>query len=108
MLQACLYEGGPGFVYLEAMACRLPVIACECSGAAEVVVPEENGLLVPPRDVDALVNALRRLLSNPEECSEMGKRARRYVLREADSQVCLPRIEEFYTAVTNRSDIKLR
>ena len=39
------YEGGPGFVYLEAMACGLPVIACAGSGVAEIVVEGVNGLL---------------------------------------------------------------
>ena len=75
-----LYEGGPGFVYLEAMACGLPVIACAGSGAAEVVFPGENGLLVPPGDVDALADALRQLLGDAIGRAEMGERARRYVL----------------------------
>jgi len=94
-----IYEGGPGFVYLEAMACGLPVIACEGSGAAEVITPEENGFLIPSGDVDALTKTLHRLLSNQEERLEMGKRARRYVLREADSQICLKRLEAFYESV---------
>jgi glycosyltransferase involved in cell wall biosynthesis len=38
------YEGGPGIVYLEAMACGLPVVACSGSGAAEVVQDGMNGL----------------------------------------------------------------
>jgi len=97
------YEGGPGLVYLEAMACGLPVIACEGSGVAEVVVHGENGLLVPPEDLDALVKALHQLLSDPEECLEMGKRARRYVMREADSRICIKRLEEFYASVAEHS-----
>jgi glycosyltransferase involved in cell wall biosynthesis len=91
-----LYEGGPGFVYLEAMACGLPVIACSGSGVAEVVSPGENGLLVPPGDVDALAGALRHLLGDATARAEMGERARRYVLAEADSRVCLQRLESFY------------
>jgi len=98
-----VYEGGPGFVYLEAMACGLPVIACAGSGAAEVVFPGENGFLVPPGDVDVLVNTLRRLLSDPEERSEMGRRARRYAVEEADSHICLQRLEEFYISVVSHS-----
>ena len=94
-----VYEGGPGFVYLEAMACGLPVIACSGSGAAEVVLPEDNGLLVPPGDVDALVEALRRLLADAEGREAMGRRARRYVEQEADSRVCLRRLEAFYADV---------
>jgi len=90
------HEPGPGLVYLEAMACGIPVVACSGAGAAEVVVPERNGLLVPPDDVDALAAALRRLLSNPEERARMGNQAREYALQEADSRSCVARLEEFY------------
>ena len=95
-----LYEGGPGFVYLEAMACGLPVIACAGSGAAEIVEHGERGLLVSPGDMESLVQALRRLLSDAAAREAMGARARDYVLAEADSEVCLGRIEAFYRAVT--------
>jgi glycosyltransferase involved in cell wall biosynthesis len=93
------YEGGPGFVYLEAMACGLPVIACSGSGAAEVVMSGQNGLLVPPRDVDALVQALLRLLQDRGLREQMGQQAREYVLREADREKCLRRLESFYASV---------
>jgi glycosyltransferase involved in cell wall biosynthesis len=98
-----VYEGGPGFVYLEAMACGLPVVACSGSGAAEAVVPEQHGLLVPPRDLDSLCKALRRLLTNPEECRSMGERAHRDVLTKFDSQMCLRRMEAFYESILARS-----
>jgi glycosyltransferase involved in cell wall biosynthesis len=94
-----LYEGGPGFVYLEAMSCALPVIACSGSGVAEVVTPEETGLLVPPRDPQALAQALRRLLRDPALRQSLGGRARDYVLAKADSQRCLRRLESLYQAV---------
>jgi glycosyltransferase involved in cell wall biosynthesis len=94
-----VYEGGPGFVYLEAMACGLPVIACEGSGAAEVVRPGENGLLVPPGDVASLIAALRRLLLNSEEREAMGANARNFVLESADSKQSLNRLESFYQTV---------
>ena len=90
------YEGGPGFVYLEAMACGLPVIACEASGAAEVVVPGENGELIGPDDVDALAAALRRLLA---EKDAMGKRAREFVVSHFDTTDCVRRIELFFANV---------
>src|SRR5262249_21801243 len=98
-----LYEGGPGFVYLEAMACGLPVIACSGSGAAEVVIPEHNGLLAPPGDLEALVTSLRWLMRNPGERERLGKNGRRYVVEHADSGQCLRRLEDFYGAVAARS-----
>jgi glycosyltransferase involved in cell wall biosynthesis len=96
------YEGGPGFVYLEAMACGVPVIACAGSGAAEVVASGVNGLLVPPDDVEALTGALRQLLADDATRQAMGARARRYALAEADSEACLGRLEAFYQAVAAR------
>jgi glycosyltransferase involved in cell wall biosynthesis len=96
------YEGGPGFVYLEAMACGLPAIASSGSGSAEVVRHGENGLLVPPRDVGALTDSLRSLLKDAARCRAMGESARGYVLAEADSRKCIKRIEAFYTLVATR------
>jgi glycosyltransferase involved in cell wall biosynthesis len=93
------YEGGPGFVYLEAMACGLPVIACAGSGASEVIHDGETGLLVPPRNVDALTDALRSLLSDAARREEMGRRARAYVLAEADSRECVKKLETLYGSI---------
>lgn len=95
------YEPGPGLVYLEAMACGLPVVACRGAGAAEVVIPEENGLLIAPQDASALAAALRRLLHNSDLRQSIGERARQYAIREADSEVCLRHIEQFYLAAAN-------
>lgn len=97
------YEGGPGFVYLEAMACGLPVIACSGSGAAEVITPGETGFLVPPEDRDGLVEALRMLLSDAPLRLRMGQNAREYVMREADRGSCIRRLEEFYSSVATGS-----
>ncbi len=93
------YEGGPGFVYLEAMACGLPVIACAGSGASEVIRDGETGLLVPPRNVDALTAALRGLLSDSKRREEMGRRACAYVLAEADSRQCVKKLESLYASI---------
>lgn len=93
------YEGGPGFVYLEAMACGLPVIACAGSGAAEAIDDGHDGLLVPPDDTAALTAALNRLLQDPLRCRAMGERGRKRVLAEADTRRCVPAIARFYSEV---------
>jgi glycosyltransferase involved in cell wall biosynthesis len=93
-----VYEGGPGFVYLEAMACGLPVIGCEGSGASEAIVLG-TGLLVPPGDVEALSQALWQLLSDRALRQQMGEHARQHILAEADSKKCLDRLEAFYRSV---------
>lgn len=66
-----------GVVYLEAMACGRPVIGCCGQGAEDLVDPETNGLLVKPRDVASLADALERLLRQPQWTRRLGDRARR-------------------------------
>lgn len=102
------YEPGPGLVYLEAMACGLPVVACSGSGGAEVVTPGQTGCLVPPENQDALAAALRQLLANPTERAKLGEGARAYAASEADSEKCIQRIEQFYAEVIARAQTQRR
>jgi glycosyltransferase involved in cell wall biosynthesis len=94
-----VYEGGPGFVYLEAMACGLPVVACEGSGSSEIIAHGKTGLLTPTNDETALTEGLLRLLSNPDEARAMGKRGREYVENHASSTDCIRRLESIYLTV---------
>jgi glycosyltransferase involved in cell wall biosynthesis len=93
------YEGGPGFVYLEAMSCGLPVIACAGSGSREAVTHGDTGLLIPPNDLESLTAALFELLSDREKAGAMGTRGRLYVEQHADSRDCLRRLESLYRSV---------
>lgn len=96
------YEGGPGFVYLEAMACGLPVIACSGSGASEVIRSGETGLLIPPRDRRLLVQALKQLFDDRGLLERLGRQAADYVVRDHGREMCLDRLEEFYASVVAR------
>jgi glycosyltransferase involved in cell wall biosynthesis len=100
------YEGGPGFVYLEAMACGLPVIACSGSGAAEVVTHGVTGILVAPDAPSDLVDALRLLLTDEPRRMEMGREARRYAETEADRRHCIAQIEAHYIAVVEQHRLR--
>lgn len=97
-----LYEGGPGFVYLEAMACGLPVIGCSGSGIEEIIEHGKNGLLVPPGDKAELGKAIRNLLHDKLYAGKIGEEARKYAVGHADKNVCLKKIEEFYSSVIKR------
>jgi len=92
-------EGGPGFVYLEAMACGLPVVGCREGGASETIADGETGVLVEQRSVAGLAAALRRLLRNPAQAAAMGAKAREHVRMNFDSGKCLAALEAFYLEV---------
>jgi glycosyltransferase involved in cell wall biosynthesis len=64
-----------GQVLIEGMACGLPVIAVDNHGPATIVEHEETGLLIPPDDEDAMVEALVRIVSDDEERRRMGETA---------------------------------
>jgi glycosyltransferase involved in cell wall biosynthesis len=74
-VQPSYQEGMPNSV-LEAMAAGLPIVATRVSGNVDLVHDGENGFLVPPGDKDALAQAIRRLLEDPELASRMGERSR--------------------------------
>lgn len=52
------YEDGFGYAAAEALACGVPVIASEDTGAKELIKPGENGLILATGDVDALTQAI--------------------------------------------------
>ena len=64
-----------GQVLIEGMACGLPVIAVNNHGPASIVDDGETGLLVPPDDEGAMVEALVRIVTDENERRRMGRRA---------------------------------
>ncbi len=70
------YLEGLGTSILDAMAAGLPVVATRTGGIPEIVADGETGLLVPPRDPEALAGALERLASDAELRAAMGNRGR--------------------------------
>jgi glycosyltransferase involved in cell wall biosynthesis len=72
---------------LEAMACGLPVIAMNTASIAEAIDGGVDGMLVPPRDVDALADGLVRLLKNPGLARRMGAAARVRVERQFSAEL---------------------
>jgi glycosyltransferase involved in cell wall biosynthesis len=69
------YEAHP-LVILEAMAAGLPVVSTRHGAIPEMVVDGETGILVEPRDVHGLADALRRLALEPALRTGMGRAGR--------------------------------
>ena len=80
MAMPSVYESETfGVAAIEASACGVPVVASRVGGVPEAVLHEKTGLLVPPRDVDALVEACIRLIDDPAQRLRMGLTGRRFV-----------------------------
>jgi glycosyltransferase involved in cell wall biosynthesis len=76
-----------GVVYMEAMAMEVPTIGTDAGGVTEIIANEVDGLLVPPRDVDALAKAIARLLDDQHLSETLGKAGREKIVRRFDSRV---------------------
>jgi glycosyltransferase involved in cell wall biosynthesis len=72
-------QEGFGLVFLEAMAARLPVVACRAAAVPEVVEDRRTGLLVNPRAPEELAMAMETLLRNPGLRAQMSEAGRRRV-----------------------------
>jgi len=73
------YGEGVPKALLEAAACARPIIASDVPGCREVVRPGETGLLVPPRDIAALAEAIAALAADPALRLNMGRAGRSLV-----------------------------
>lgn len=72
-------EGIP-VVLMEGMASGLPVVASDISGIPELIENRRSGLLVPPRDVEALSSALEELATNAGLRETLGQAGRARVV----------------------------
>jgi glycosyltransferase involved in cell wall biosynthesis len=78
-------EGTPRSV-LEAMATGRAVITTDAPGCRETVIDGVNGLLVPPRDSDALYAAMLRFVAEPALAARMGEQSRRIAETRYDAR----------------------
>ncbi len=75
-----LNEASPVSI-LEALACRVPVVATDVGSVSESIVEGKTGYLVPSQDVDSYGDAIARLLSDPDRRRAFGIAGRDLVIR---------------------------
>lgn len=86
-----------GRILIEAGACGKPVVASRVGGIPEVIRDNETGILVPPRDVTGLANALTSLLENRGRRLTMGEAARDWVDDKFTASRMVERFSSLYT-----------
>jgi len=106
-LMSSAWEGMP-MVLLEAAAAGLPIVTTAVGGNHEVVGDGESGFLVPPRDADALGEAMLRLMALPEsDRRAMGERGRERVRNRYGLGRVVERWMELYREVLARKGLAL-
>jgi glycosyltransferase involved in cell wall biosynthesis len=81
----------------EALAVETPVIATDLEGMPELITDGETGLLVPPRNPEAMAQAMLRVLENPARAKAMARAGRKRVESQFSLSAKLDRTEALYT-----------
>ena len=83
-------------VLKEAMAMEIPVVTSNISGIEELVEDGTSGILVPPKDPEAIANAIEKLLKNPKLRDKMGKAGRKKIEQEFNIQIEIKKLEKVF------------
>jgi glycosyltransferase involved in cell wall biosynthesis len=87
---------GFGIVILEAFARGKPVIGSNIGGIPEIIKDGENGLLVPPGDVDALANAIASLYREPDLRQRLALAGRNTLEARFSANSTVDRLDKIY------------
>ena len=84
------------------MMAWLPVVATRVGGVPELVEDGVTGFLVPPRDPDALADALQKLIADPELRRRMGQAGREKALKEFTLDRMLAETQKVYEEILSK------
>lgn len=89
------YSEGMSIALIEAMAVGLPIVATNV-GEAPYLLDNQRGVLIPPRDVEAIAKGIIDLITNPEEMRRMGSAAKEYAKNHLSPSVWLSQLMTVY------------
>lgn len=72
---------GLGMAAIEALACGLPVVAGDCRGSREYILPDRNGYICASKDVKGYSQIIKYLMNNPAKVGELSRNCRASVLK---------------------------
>jgi len=97
-----LWEGLP-IALLEAMAAEKAVIATNVDGSKEIIQNMKNGILISPQKPSQLADSIIHLYENEENRKQLGKEARKTVLKKYDVSKMVKETELIYRTLINRN-----
>jgi glycosyltransferase involved in cell wall biosynthesis len=92
---------GMGKVLIEGMALGKPIVASRVGGIIDLVKNGDNGILVTPRDSDALAEAILKLVRNKNLAQKLGESGKAKVYPEYDTSTMIRQIEGLYESLLN-------
>lgn len=95
-----------GVAAVEASACGLPVVASRIGGLSEVVKDRVTGILVPPRDIEALADAFEEFAGNESLRRSFGAAGRDFVLQHYEWSENACRMERLYASLLHNDSKK--
>lgn len=97
------WEGFPVSI-LEAINAGVPVIATQVGGIPEIVIPEETGMLIPPRDVQSLKGAILRLLEDTHLRKKIVQNARQAISTRFTHEKMIDSTRHLYLSLIARKN----
>lgn len=93
-------EGFPNVV-LEAGAMGLPSIVTDINGSREIIIEGRNGTIIPPRDENALYEAMKRFVTHPDEVARMASEARALIASRYEQNYVHQCLIDYYKSLLN-------
>lgn len=95
------YREGFGTVVIEAAAMQVPVVGTNIYGLVDAVVNEETGILVEPRNVSQLADAIEKLIADDALRAQLGLQAKERAISEFSSAKCAEFLVNEYNSLLN-------
>ena len=102
MLAVPSVEEPLGLVAVESLAAGTPVVATRTGGLPEIVQHNECGLLVEPRNPEALADSIIKMAKDESLRQRMGSAGQQFVRREFKTEELCDRVEQIYQRVMDR------
>ena len=92
-------DEGFGISFIEAMACKIPIIGTNVGGIPDIIEDGVNGFMVSPKNVDELSNAIMNLLEDEDLKKRVAEASYKTVKEKFSWEIVLKKIDKLYESV---------